>query len=472
MSKLINRKPVVSGRFYPSHTDDLLHKLQSHFNKVKRIENIGHIHAIISPHAGYAFSGTVAASAFVQINKETKYKNIFVLAPSHHVAFNGASIYNIGNYETPLGEIEVNIELANKLVEKHKCFSFYGDAHLHEHSLEVQLPFVQYWLKPGYKLIPIVIGTQNIKELKSISEALAPYFIQENLFIISSDFSHFPNYNDAIEADKRIADAILSKAPEKITQAINDNNKENYRNLATSACGIAGIYCLMYLMQNKNELIIDKIRYLNSGDNKYGDHDRVVGYLSFAIHSTATVDIQVKFNEEEKNELLGIARNSIEAKIKKQSFNVELKNTAPKLKNSYGVFVSLHKQGKLRGCVGRFDTNEPLYNLVKTMALAAAFNDTRFNPVTIDELNDIEIELSVLSPLHEIKSKDEITIGKHGIYIKDGFRRGTLLPQVAVKNKWNVDEFLGYCSKNKAGLGWDGWKTAKLYIYSATIFSE
>lgn len=472
MASLINRKPAVSGRFYPSDANKLSNDLNDYFNSVTRKSNIGHVNAIISPHAGYVFSGKVAASAFAQINKETCYKNVFILAPSHQMAYNGASVYNIGNYETPLGEIEVNIELANQLIEQNHCFSFFYDAHTLEHSLEVQLPFVQHWLKPGYKIVPIVIGTQDLLELRKLSDALLPYFNNDNLFVVSSDFSHFPNYTDAKKADMLMAEAILTKNVKNVEKAAFKNKKSKIKNLATSACGISGIYCLLYLLQANESLEIDQILYQNSGDSNYGDLDRVVGYLSFVVHVNKNSEIDVKLSSEQQKVLLNIGRNAITSKLKHEDYSLNENEIDNELHNCYGVFVSLHKKGKLRGCIGRFESNEPLYNLVGIMAKAAAFNDTRFDPVGIEELNELEIEISVLSPLKEIKDKNEIKLGKHGIFIKQGIQRGTLLPQVATNNNWTVDEFLGYCSKNKAGIGWDGWKTAQLFIYSATVFSE
>jgi AmmeMemoRadiSam system protein A len=137
-----------------------------------------------------------------------------------------------------------------------------------------------------------------------------------------------------------------------------------------------------------------------------------------------------------------------------------------------GVFVTLHNRKQLRGCIGRFDTDEPLYKMVQKMALAAATQDRRFEKINTDELSQLSIEISVLTPMKRIQSKDEIVLGEHGIYMKQGTSHGTLLPQVALEKNWTVDEFLGYCSQNKAGLGWDGWKTAELYVYSAIVFKE
>jgi AmmeMemoRadiSam system protein A len=137
-----------------------------------------------------------------------------------------------------------------------------------------------------------------------------------------------------------------------------------------------------------------------------------------------------------------------------------------------GVFVSLHNNQVLRGCIGCLRSQRPLYEMVKEMTISAALHDHRFNPVTRDELNDLLIEISVLTPMRKIESPDELELGKHGIYITDGFRSGTFLPQVAGNTGWSKDEFLGHCSRDKAGLGWNGWKNADVFIYEAFVFSE
>ena len=142
------------------------------------------------------------------------------------------------------------------------------------------------------------------------------------------------------------------------------------------------------------------------------------------------------------------------------------------LKQRSGVFVTLRKKGELRGCIGRFVSDSPLYELLIEMSVASATQDSRFLPVSGKELNSVDIEISVLTPLHKITSISEIVPGKHGIYIKKGKSSGTFLPKVAIETGWNLEELLGHCARDKAGLGWDGWKDAELYTYEAIVFEE
>jgi AmmeMemoRadiSam system protein A len=218
---------------------------------------------------------------------------------------------------------------------------------------------------------------------------------------------------------------------------------------------------------------------MNSGDSEYGDKKEVVGYNAFIVtRSTekAGNPDRNKFDltKDEKNTLLHIARKSIQTafygeKLQKAWDGENLTGT---LESECGAFVTLNEDGHLRGCIGHFGENIPLYETVAMMARAAAFEDTRFMEVSREELTRIDIEISVLSPLEKISGPDEFEYGKQGIYMVKNGRSGTFLPQVAQESNWTKEEFLGHCARDKAGIGWDGWKTAALYTYYAIVFSE
>ncbi|MFA6403157.1 MAG: AmmeMemoRadiSam system protein B [Salinivirgaceae bacterium] len=473
MDKLINREPAVNGRFYPANPIELKSVLKEYFNKYRYNSSNGAIQALIVPHAGYVFSGEVAASAYALIDSTKKFDNVFILAPSHGYSIPGASIYNIGHYETPLSEVPVNLELANKLIAENSVFKSMPETHKQEHSIEVQLPFLQFHLKNKFQIIPILIGTDKEEYLKQIAISLRPYFNEHNLFVISSDFSHFPNYKDAIRADYLMKDAIITNKIPNVYEALVQNKEAKMPNLATSACGISAIITLLHLTENNPDIRIEAIKYMNSGDSDWGDHQRVVGYWSFAAINKPKESATFQLTEKDKSDLLQLARKTIDAHLNHQrSFAPPIDLYSKNLLTPTGVFVTLHNQKQLRGCLGRFDADEPLYKMVQKMAVASATQDNRFESVKANELSQLSIEISVLTPMKRIQSKDEIILGEHGIYIKQGMHHGTLLPQVATDNSWTVDEFLGYCSRNKAGLGWDGWKTAELYVYNALVFSE
>lgn len=175
----------------------------------------------------------------------------------------------------------------------------------------------------------------------------------------------------------------------------------------------------------------------------------------------------------DKDQLLKIARTTIEQYLKHgNTIFIKESELSSSLMSPCGAFVTLHNKGELRGCIGRFTSPDALYKVIQKMAISSATQDSRFPKVELKELNEIDIEISVLTPLHKIDSIDEIKMGIHGIYIKKDFSSGTFLPQVAVETGWTKEEFLGYCSKNKVGIGWDGWKNAEIYIYEAIVFEE
>lgn len=466
--KTENRPPEFAGKFYPGTKEALTNQLKELFAEAEPNKNPqSHTRAIISPHAGYVFSGKVAASAFNQIPENAHYKKVFIIASSHQFLFGGASVYQQGNYETPLGEIPVDRETASELYEASELFQHDAEAHHFEHSLEVQLPFLQFKLKTDYQLVPVILGTNNAADCKNIARVLEPYFTPENLFIISTDFSHYPSYKNAIENDYQTAEAITGNRPEKLMEALKNNKKKKISHLATSLCGWTSVLTLLYLTENK-KISYNKIHYQNSGDAKlYGDKDQVVGY--WAISATEKKSL-FSVSEEEKSELLKKARNAILHFLETgERCKPALPETKGILNDEAGVFVSVYVNNELRGCIGNFAQHETLNDLIQRIAVSASC-DRRFGHLKIEDFDEMELEISVLSPLKKIKSILEIELGTHGIYIKKGPDSGTFLPQVAKKTGWDLGQFLGYCARDKAGLDWDGWKDAEIYTYEAFIF--
>lgn len=478
------RPAAVAGAFYPAEKADVDSMMNEYFTHYKGEIDYKTVDAVIVPHAGYVFSGAVAASAYARINPKAKYDRVFLIGPSHHVSINGASVNDVADYyATPLGNVKVDKELCKRLIADNKCFGYTPAAHSKEHCLEVQIPFLQYHLESMPPIVPIIIGTESLATITAIAQALKPYYNDNNLFVISSDFSHYPKYDDANLADRRTGEAILKGDLKEFVQAIIDNSKEGIENLATSACGQCAIATLLMLNHSKKDMTIEHTEYKNSGDSQYGGKDQVVGYHAFVFEhkngNSGNIDNDNDVNDEfmltksEKGTLLKIARNAIRNHlnhIKTPAYNdSDLTET---LKLECGAFVTLHEGGNLRGCIGNLIGSHPLYRTISEMALAAAFKDPRFYPLTAAEFDKIDIEISVLSPLKQIKDASEFILGKQGILIEKNGMSGTFLPQVADETTWNKEEFLGHCSQDKAGLGWDGWKNANLYTYEAIVFNE
>ena len=459
------REPVVrpatqANRFYEGNAQRLSQEVDSFLTLHQGRSGSQQVAALIVPHAGYYYSGNVAASGYMTLDPKKQYKRIFLLGPSHHEWLDGASVNTEADYyATPLGNVRVDRETAEKLTMADSVFFYRPEAHDREHCLEVQLPFLQRRLGDVPPIVPIIISTNDFQKLKRMADALKPYFTDENLFIISSDFSHYPTYEDACEVDARTGKAIESGSVERFIETIEANARSGKRNLATSACGEFAIVTLMLMLDSQYE--VKHLMYQNSGDIGDTDHSRVVGYHSFAILRGEGKTFSL--SDDEKRMLKTIAYESIKERLK-------VKDIPSTLHQKCGAFVSLHKHGRLRGCIGHFGEDTPLYEIVAEMARAAAFEDPRFTPVSRDELDDIDIEISVLTPMRRIQSLDEFELHRHGIYIRKGYRSGTFLPQVADEVNWTKEEFVGHCSQDKAGLGWDGWKDAELYVYEAIVF--
>ena len=468
----VAKKPMIrpatqSNRFYTGDARDLGEEVDSFLSLHAKDKQYEHVAALIVPHAGYYFSGNVAAAAYQSIPDDVHYKRIFLLGPSHHEWLDGASV-NTGfdYYNTPLGNVKVDVDTAQKLIETDSVFSYQPKAHDREHCLEVQLPFLQRRFDDVPPIVPIIISTNDFRKLQRIAEILKPYLTEDNLFVVSSDFSHYPSYEDACQVDALTGKAVESGDVERFIAQLEENSRSGMRNLATSACGELAIATLMLMMQDGG-YEVKHLLYQNSGDIENHDHSRVVGYHAFAILRRATQEFVL--SDDEKRILKDIALTSISDSLAGKPIAESTTLTAT-LKRKCGAFVSLHKQGRLRGCIGHFGEDVPLHEIVAEMARAAAFEDPRFIPVTKDELDDIDIEISVLTPMRRIQSLDEFQLHRHGIYIRKGYRSGTFLPQVADEVNWTKEEFVGHCAQDKAGIGWDGWKEAELYVYEAIVF--
>ncbi len=467
------RPPAVAGQFYPASEEELRTQVKALFAQAHAPTGSGTVRALIAPHAGYPYSGVVAASAYNQIDPQARYENVFVIGSSHRVAFDGAAVYTAGDYRTPLGVVTVDRAIGQALLDRGDPFVTRNDAHAHEHSIEVQLPFLQQRFGTSLRIVPIVLGTNDPRVCTQIAEGLRPYFTRKNLFVISSDFSHYPPYRDAKIVDGATEQAIVQNSAYGLLNALIANEKRGVPNLATSLCGWTSVLTLLDLTEGDKNLIFTPVEYRNSGDASIGSKDQVVGYWAITVSEPGATMGEFRLSADEKWFLLRIARQTVTEYVRSRTIpavNPASLTTAEK--TPCGAFVTLREKGDLRGCIGRFDASEPLAAVVQQMAVAAATQDPRFSPVRADEVPSLEIEISVLTPMKRISSIDEIELGRHGIYMRKGGRSGTFLPQVATETGWTKEQFLGHCARDKAGIGWEGWKDAELFTFEALVFSE
>ena len=470
-------QPAVAGQFYPADAETLTAIVEGFLDSASTRADRP-VQAVIVPHAGYVFSGAVAAEAYAGISPAAVYERIFIIGPGHREAFLGAAVDGSSEvYSMPLGDVSVDTRTCLELAAADSVFHNRRKPFDKEHCLEVQIPFLQARLKRMPPIVPVIIGSVDGNDLGRIVRVLKPYFTQENLFVISSDFSHYPSYDDACKVDRATGDAILSGSVEEFLNTLLDNARQRIPGLATSACGQLPIAALLMMMEGREDLEIRHLDYRNSGDSQYGDKDGVVGYHAFTVVYKEPVrqeDSESGFalTDQEKAILLETARRSIETAFEGKYWLPSDTQLTQTLKAECGAFVTLHLHGRLRGCIGNIVGVSPLYKTVAEMARAAAFEDDRFRPLTREELEQVHIEISVLSPLRQISSPDEIVLGRDGVLmVKDG-RSGTFLPQVADETGWTREEFLGHCARDKAGIGWNGWKDADLYVYQAEVFDE
>ncbi len=466
------RRPVAAGAFYSADKNILSQQIDDFLERAKDQEIKSNLRMLILPHAGHEFSGQTAAYGFKKLIGRD-FKTVILIGPSHQDWFFGAALSDYDYWQTPLGKIEVDKELAKKLIKENKNVFIREQAHQKEHCLEVMLPFLQKTLK-DFKILPIIISQADDKFLTALAQIIQKHLTDETLVIISSDLSHYPSHNDAQGADKKTINGILSGSIESFKEAIQENMEQDLPDLDTCACGEEPIKTGLSLAKAMNWNNIKLLDYTNSGDIS-GDYSRVVGYAAIAFSNSSQSQNESSLPEEEKQTLLKIARQSIENSFKNKKV-VDYGDLTERLKQPQGAFVTLNKDGQLRGCMGRIiEEKEPLYKVVDEMAKVAALEDPRFYPVSEEEMKEIEIEVSVLSPLKKINNPfKEIEIGKHGVLVQKGFNSGVFLPQVATENNWDLEMFMAELCEHKAGLARDVWKMGDIdiYVFSAEVFGE
>ncbi len=479
------RKPAVAGQFYPSDDKELKDIIEKYFKNIKTLPSKEEeIFGIIVPHAGYIFSGQVAAYAYKYLS-QYKIENpiIILIGQSHHYHLKKPVLfYNKGKFLTPLGEVKIEENFVEELLKEKEYFEIFPQAHIPEHSLEVQLPFLQYIYKE-FTIVPILVSSYDYnyatKISKKLVEVIKNYKTQRKIIIVcSTDMSHYPKYEDALKIDNKAIEVLKLYDEEKYFEEIPKLMKEKIQNLYCVFCAetSVGITLISTKLLGGNKVVV--LKYNNSGDIEYyGDKSRVVGYLSSAFIKTKNIQKEkieymqeeFKISEENQKILLSLARQAIKEYITSGKI-IDYKTKDKKLLEKSAVFVTLTKKGQLRGCIGTTFPQEPLYKAVINMAIAAASEDPRFNHVSLDELKDIKIEISILSPIKRVFSHKDIKEKIHGVVVRSGIRSGLFLPQV-----WEQlpkkEHFLSELCLSKAGLPPNAWQDPKTELYVFTVFA-
>lgn len=466
----IVKDPNVAGQFYPSSAKELSSSVESFLKKANPPESKDVLTALISPHAGYIYSGPVAAYGY-KLLLYCKYSTVIIIAPTHHLDFEGFAIYKEGSFRTPLGTVPIDKDTAARLVTESPLIKSDEKPFYYEHSLEVQIPFLQKTLK-DFKIVPIIAGKGDLPSCRELARAIKKVFSPgETLLIASSDMSHYHSGDNAEKIDKKTISFIEKPDEEGLFTQLRSGKCE--------LCGAIPVVTTMILAKDLTWKPV-VLKYAHSGDIT-GDNSRVVGYSSIAWYTKKqkVVD-KVESNEfltkEEKKLLLTMARQTLEEYLKTGNVPEFFKDIPipEHLKQETGMFVTLHKDHMLRGCIGYITGREPLHKAVVDLAISSATRDPRFRPVKYEELKDIHIEISVMTPLKRIYDPNEVIVGKHGVVVQKGMASGVFLPQVATEQGWNKETFLTELCKGKAGLPGDAWKNkdTELYIFSADVFGE
>jgi AmmeMemoRadiSam system protein B/AmmeMemoRadiSam system protein A len=469
------KRADLAGSWYPASGTILEATLNSCLEKAGSPKFNGELFALIVPHAGYQFSGPVAARAFKVARKEN-INTVIILGFSHRNFFDGVSVYDRGAFATPLGDIQVDSDFARELISKNQRIFFHPDIFTGENSIEMQLPFIKFVL-PDAKVVPVIFGTQNFDDAAIFADALASSLKGKSGYLVlaSTDLSHYHPYDEAVTIDKRTI-SLISKM----------NAQDLYDEAGAERCELCGLMPVTSLLIAAKESGYDKVDVLdaeNSGDT-YGDRSKVVGYVAAAIYKegpgakgVAAPAAEKKgagmLNGSQRKRLLDIARESITAYVTKGE-RVDFKEADPILNHELGAFVTLHENGQLRGCIGNMVGQGPLYKTIADMAIEAATGDPRFPRLSAAEIGKIDIEISVLSPLEKVKSYEEINIPGDGVLVRKGFSSGVYLPQVATETGWNKEEFLTSLCGSKAGIDPEAWKdpSTEMYAFKAEIFGE
>ncbi len=465
----------LAGTWYSPSEEELSAELDGYMRNAKVEMPDGEVIGFIVPHAGFRFSGPVAAFTYKLI-KEMSPDRIIVVGLTHRRYFPGViAAFTDEVFSTPLGGAKIDLSLTNKLIEFNRNIRSKPVAFDSENSIEMQIPFIQR-AAPQAKLVLLALCDQRGNNANALVRALYKVLKDEKKYVIlaSTDMSHYLSYEAAKKKDMRTIDLMKKFEPKKLFE-------ENLRGANNLMCGYGAVYSVMSVCEMLGANEVEILNYANSGDT-YGSKERVVGYLSAAFVKKAegvgVMGQEVEkergmFNQDQKARLLKIARDAIQYKLKTGKVpDVEVQDEV--IKQDMGAFVTLRVERELRGCIGFMAARGPVYLTVRDMAIASATQDSRFSPVTMEEMKDIDIEISALSPMELIHDHNEIEVGKHGVMVKMGTLTGVYLPQVADETGWSKEEFMNSLCAGKAGIPRDAWKTGQceIYIFTAEVFGE
>jgi len=488
-------QPQVAGAFYPADPSALREMISRFIEQAagagKKIS--GDLLGVLAPHAGYRYSGPVAAHAF-RLLRGRGYRRVVVLGPAHRRGYRTPALLDARVYRTPLGDIPIDREAVQRLA-KTGAARIDNDKFTGEHGLEVELPFLQVVLK-DFRLVPLMISYPEPERMKQLAGTLAEMFPgRDTVFVASSDMSHDFPYAVAVAMDENALRYVTALDGEGLYRAYRAFHRAGPRARVKDGriepdcaqfCGLGAVLTLMELARKLGPARVTVLDRRNSGDIVGDRSSRIVGYgaVAFALErprpdkkagaapAAAPGDY---LTAAEKKELLEIARTTLEDYLK-NGHRPDFSPRSPALLRPGAAFVTLKKHGRLRGCIGYMEPAQPLWQMVRDRAIDAAVHDSRFPPVTAGELGDIEIEISVLTPRVEVADPlKEIVIGRDGVWLELGYNRGVFLPQVPVEQGWKtVEVYLDNLCRKAHVFEKGCWKSGQAHImrFTALVFGE
>ncbi len=476
------REPAVAGRFYPSDPKALRIAVERFLRDAVPPKG-GRLVALVAPHAGYIYSGQIAADAWRQA--EGGEYDLVVILGSNHTApgFPGVALHPGTGFRTPLGVVEIDRGAAEALIAADPDCAFRADVHAGEHSVEVQVPFAQL-LFPKARILPAVVGSPDPALCERFGRALGKVLGGRRAIVVAStDLSHYPSARDAGRVDRKILAAAAGLDPAAFHAAIGEEMSRGVEGLGTCACGEAPVLAAMHASKALGATRGVVASYANSGDASVGEPDRVVGYGAVvfaagpggtdtsALRDDAGTVPEGPLDAAERKALLAFARETIDRYL--ATGTVPLPRGLPgRARRPQGAFVTLRRGAELRGCIGRMSPDSPLGKTVGAMALQAAANDPRFPPVSAEELPKLTVEISALTPVKPVPGAGDIVVGRDGVLLSKGGRTAVFLPQVATEQGWSRGEMLDHLCR-KAGFPAGCWKEgASFSVFQAEVFGE
>ena len=419
------REPVVAGRFYPGSPDRLRKIIGGMVDERADKEDVI---GVVMPHAGYEYSGTVAGATISRV----RFKDTFIImGPSHTGMGEPFSIMTEGAWRTPLGDVDLDTELGKQVLNLSGILKEDYLAHLQEHAVEVQLPFLQYF-KPDVRIVPIVLASADVDTYREIGQALAGAVkeLERDVVIIASgDMTHYEPQQSAERKDREGIEAILELDEEKLLRRV--------RELNISMCAYAPAATMIVVAKELGAGDTELVRYQTSGDTT-GDYSAVVGYAGIIIKAGGM------------SPLVRLAKQTVETYVR-EGKRLRPENLTQDMEQKAGVFVSLHMHHELRGCIGTFEPAESnIAEEVVTNAISSSTRDPRFLPVSIDELDSLEYSVDVLTTPERIDRADQLDPKRYGAIVEAGWRRGLLLPDLEGVD--SVERQIEIC-RMKAGIG-------------------